>query len=236
MSTLFVPPLCGGMEIIMKLRAVIFDLDGTLMDTLGDIAAGVSFALRQAGRKVPTLAEYRTFIGDGPKVLIQRALGEKIPEAEFEALYRCYFDYYCRHPSENTTVYPEIIPVLECCAAAGLKMAVNTNKQEVLARLLIREKLPDYPFSLILGQTENRPLKPDPSAALLIADAFHADPGEILFIGDSFQDVQTAKNAGMIPYSVLWGYQSESMIRENGGEHFFQHGDELAEAITRILC
>ena len=85
MSTLFVPPLRGGMEIMMKLRAVIFDLDGTLMDTLGDIAAGVSFALRQADRKVPTLAEYRTFIGDGPKVLIQRALGEKIPEAEFEA-------------------------------------------------------------------------------------------------------------------------------------------------------
>lgn len=219
----------------MKIRAAIFDLDGTLMDTLGDIAEGVSYALKKFGKRVPSLAEYRTFIGDGPRVLIQRALGEEIPEDEFSALYDCYFDYYKKHPSANTTVYPEILPALDCCAEKGVKMAVNTNKQEPLAEILIRKKLALYPFSVIRGQKEGRSLKPDPANALAIAEILAVDPSETLFIGDSFQDVKTADNAGMIPVSVLWGYQSEELIRKNGGHFFFRNGEDLAEMIRRSV-
>lgn len=217
----------------MKIKAVIFDLDGTLMDTLGDIAAGVSHALEKFGKKVPTLAEYRSFIGDGPHVLIKKALGKEIPEEEYSALYDCYFDYYCKHPSDNTIVYPEILPALDRCAELGLKMAVNTNKQEYLAEILVREKLSEYPFAAIFGQKEGRPLKPDPTNALTIARQFSVNPSEVLYVGDSFQDVKTADNAGMIPYSVLWGYQSEETIRKNGGRTFFSDGESLADAIKR---
>lgn len=216
----------------MKTKAVIFDLDGTLMDTLGDISAGVSFALQQQGRAIPTLAQYRTYIGDGPKVLLQRALGQDVSAETFSSLYDCYFDYYCRHPAVYTCVYPQILPALQVCRDAGLPMAVNTNKQQVLAELLIKEKLSGFSFSAIVGQQENRPLKPDPAGALQIAEILSVSPEDILFVGDSFQDVLTADHAGMTPLSVLWGYQSEETIRSNGGRYFYRDGVSLRDAIV----
>ncbi|PID92502.1 MAG: HAD family hydrolase [Bacteroidetes bacterium] len=190
----------------MEIKAVIFDLDGTLLHTIEDIAEAANVLLERNGRSPHTIADYLGWIGNGARVFIDLALGGKTPEDELEAIVKEFLAIYGARLTDKTRFYDGIAEMLDELTDRGLKLAVLSNKPHELTCRLCAHYLSRWPFEPILGQREGIPRKPDPQAALEIAEIWGIDPGKILFVGDSDNDVLTALGAGMHPLGVSWGY------------------------------
>ena len=211
----------------MSQKAVIFDLDGTLIDSLEDLANSVNQTLNEFGFNTHKINAYKHFIGDGVKVLLQRATNNNLDEQTIAKLHERFKVIYKKEIDSKTKVYDGIYELFEKLEKENYPKAILSNKPHNFTLDYIKKFFSDYSFINISGQKDSIPKKPDPKAALLIANEFKKDVKDIYFVGDTKIDIQTAKNAGMISIGVLWGFRDEKELRENGADFIVSNTDEL---------
>jgi phosphoglycolate phosphatase len=201
----------------MRLRAIIFDLDGTLLDTLEDLADAMNSVLAEARLPTHPVSAYRTFVGDGIEMLVRRSLPFEVPdEREFARFVELARRAYAERWSCKTQPYPGVPEMVRAFAAAGLRVSVLSNKPDDAVHAVVRTFLPEIGFEVVLGATPSRPRKPDPAAALEIAGRLGVAPAQIAFMGDSSVDMRTAVAAGMFPIGVLWGFRTAEELIASG--------------------
>jgi phosphoglycolate phosphatase len=203
----------------MAFEAVIFDLDGTLLDTLEDLAGAMNAVLARNRLPVHGPEAYRDFVGDGMDMLVRRALPFEVSdEADLRRFVAEMQGEYARRWALTTRPYAGIPELLDALQAAGRPRSVLTNKPEEAARAILAAVLPQGGFHRVFGNVPGRPKKPDPAAALAVAAEMGIAANRILFIGDSAVDMQAATAAGMIPAGALWGFRSAEELRAAGAE------------------
>lgn len=207
--------------------ALIFDLDGTLVDSLPGIAASLNRTLTAHGLPGHSDAMVRSFIGDGLRNLILRAAPKGAEPALIDSLLALYRKDYDLGWASGTTVYPGIHPLLDELRQSGFSMSVLSNKVHEFTVEMVRSIFPSIPFAVVLGQREGVPHKPHPAGALQVAEMLGADPADCVVIGDSTMDVQTAVNAGMRPIAVSWGYHDRDRLIAAGADEIIDHPHEL---------
>jgi phosphoglycolate phosphatase len=193
-------------------RGLIFDLDGTLVDSLPGIAASLNRALATLDRSPHPVAKVRSFVGDGSRVLCQRALGGVGSDADVDALEATFKADYSRTWREGTTVFPGISELLTDLAAAGHFLAVLSNKPHPFTTEIVELLFPGIPFARVLGQHPGLACKPDPAGALEIVAASNLPAEAFTVIGDSTMDLETARRANMRSIAVTWGYQDAHVL------------------------
>ncbi len=212
----------------MYFQAVIFDLDGTLLNTLEDIADSANSALMVHGFPGHEVDAYRHFIGDGVTMLISRALPpEKRHEEIIEDCVKSFRDYYSRNWNVSTRAYEDVPRLLEALAKKKVKTAVHSNKPADFTQRCVGELLSDHTFEMILGQQDGIPKKPDPAGALVIASRLALTPSAFLYLGDSAVDMKTAVRAGMFPVGALWGFRTQEELLEHGAKALIAEPMEL---------
>lgn len=212
----------------MACKAVIFDLDGTLLDTLADIGNATNRALAQAGFPPHPLEAYRYFVGDGVHALITRALPpEKRDPAAIQHCVNLYRTDFGQNWNIQTRPFAGIPAMLDAIAAQGIKMAILTNKPHDFTLLTVAEFLAKWHFEKILGERAGLPKKPDPTGALEIARDLRCAPGEMLYLGDSAVDMQTARAANMFPVGALWGFRTEAELQAGGAARLVKQPLEI---------
>ena len=216
-------------------KLVIFDLDGTLLDTIGDLATSVNHALRLHGYPDHPLEAYRYFVGNGARELIARALPEG--HKNDETIDRLREDFKNHYSSGNDIVltkpYPGIPELVNNCWAERIDMAVASNKYQSATDKLARYYFGDDRFRMILGQREGVPVKPDPTIVTeILAETGYA-PEEVLYVGDSGVDMETALRAGIESVGVTWGFRPREELEEHGAKHIVDRADEIWEIIKR---
>ncbi len=217
----------------MQFKAVIFDLDGTLFDTLADLADSMNRVLECNRLPRHEVSAYRYFVGDGIEMLVRRALPFEVEsEREFQRLVRAMKTEYGQRWLNTTRPYPGVPELLAACVAVGLETAVLSNKPDDATNELVRALLPGHPFCKVLGATAERPKKPHPAAALEIASRLHIPPRHVLFLGDSAVDMQTALAAGMFPVGALWGFRSADELLAAGARMLLKEPADLISWIN----
>lgn len=212
----------------MRFQAVVFDLDGTLLNTLEDIAHSANSALVRYGFPSHGVDEYRYFVGEGLTMLISRALpAEKRNDDIVSDCVKAFNENYSRNWNVNTTPYQGVLELLNELTAKHLKMAILSNKPDDSTKHCVRELLPYKSFEMVLGQREGTPRKPDPAGALEIAETLGIAPPQFLYLGDSGIDMQTATRAGMFPVGALWGFRSAEELRTHGAQVVIDRPMEL---------
>ena len=195
----------------MKHKLVIFDLDGTLVDTIADLGTAVNVALEMRDLPLHTLEEYRKMVGNGVRKLVQRAMPEQLQGDEklLDALLADFMSYYIEHIDDKSAPYPGVPELLAELAAAGFKLAVASNKFQSGAEKLVGRLFPQVPFVAVCGGGDGRPLKPDPAVIRLICDAAGEPLEQAVLVGDSGTDMATARAAGIPAFAVTWGFRPE---------------------------
>lgn len=200
----------------MKTKAVLFDLDGTLTNTLNDISSAMNRALRLHGLPEFPVDAYRYLVGDGAKKLAERAVRDRQELAE--QVRQTYQAYYETHALVTTQPYAGIPELLAALRARGLTLCVLSNKPDADTKNVVRHFFPEVDFGLVRGQVEGVPVKPDPAGAFAVAEALGISPEEFLYLGDTSVDMTCARRAGMHPVGVLWGFREEEELRASGAE------------------
>ena len=195
----------------MSYKLVIFDLDGTLVDTIADLGAAVNVALEKRRLPLHSLEEYRKMVGNGVRKLVQRAMpaAMQADEALLDALLADFMTYYIEHINDKSAPYPGIPELLAELDAAGVKLAVASNKFQSGAEKLIGRLFPQVPFVAVCGGGQGRPLKPDPAVIRQICDAAGEPLERTVLVGDSGTDMATAAAAGIPAVAVTWGFRPE---------------------------
>jgi phosphoglycolate phosphatase len=204
---------------IKKFKAVLFDLDGTLLNTLQDLADSMNAALRRFGFAEHPAEDYKNFVGDGVEELVKRALPqtERNADTVAECLKLNRSEYQHRW-AVHTRPYPGIIETLDELRQRNIPMSVLSNKPQEFTFKIVNEFLSDYDFVLIRGAEENVPVKPDPTAALQIAEQMKIPPARFVYVGDSGTDMQTASAAGMYAVGALWGFRTKDELFRAGAQ------------------
>lgn len=192
-------------------KAVIFDLDGTLLNTLGDLTAAVNHSLAACGFPLRTEAQVRSYVGDGVKELVQRACPAEADSAAHQAVMEQYFPYYAAHNADLTHPYEGVMDLLKDLKVAGYRLAVVSNKHDAGTQALCRRFFGDY-LDLVVGADGTRPLKPAPDSLLYALSQLEVAPEDVWYVGDSVMDVQTAHRAGVRCVAVTWGFQDADRL------------------------
>ncbi|MDY6854746.1 MAG: HAD family hydrolase [Thermodesulfobacteriota bacterium] len=204
-------------ETFMTYKAVLFDLDGTLINTLEDIGDAVNRVLINRGFPIHTTDAYRYFVGDGAAKLIKRALPvEEQGDETFEACLQAFKEDYAQNWNVKTRLYEGISEMLDTLSSHNIKIAILSNKPHEFTEQCVSEFLPHWNFQVVMGQQDPFPLKPDPRGALEIARLLEVLPEETLYLGDTSIDMNTAKAAGMFPVGVLWGFRHAEELKQSG--------------------
>ena len=211
-------------------KLVIFDLDGTLLDTLPDLQAVLNYCLKMSALPEISLDDTKKFIGNGAKKLVERAVGADNAEL-VEEVYRNYNKYFAQCDNNLTRLFEGVDGLLKRLKDLNIKLAILSNKPQYGVTSAYQKFLSEYRFDAVLGQTDGVPLKPDPSVTLEIINIFGLRREECLFVGDGETDVLTAKNAGVNCVSVLWGYRTLKQLEEVGAKTFVKDCDELLNLI-----
>lgn len=216
----------------MRYQAVLFDLDGTLLDTLEDLAVAANRVLTRQGLPSHPVDAFRTFVGDGLLALVERILPEDLrTPAMIQESATAFEEEYARNWHEHSQPYPGIANLLDRLTTAGLRMSILSNKPDAFTRLCVQQLLPQWTFEPLLGQRPGVPKKPDPGAALEIARLLGLAPTDILYVGDSGVDMRTARSAGMDAAGVLWGFRDAGELRQAGAHHLIARPEELLPLI-----
>lgn len=218
----------------MRAVAVIFDLDGTLLDTLGDIAAAMNRALAAVGHPGHDVAAYRAMIGEGARTLAERAAPPlvAVPGA-IDALLVRYQAAYADAMVDTTRPYPGMVEVVDALVARGVPLGVLSNKPDAPTRRLVELLFPGR-FAQAFGQRDGVPRKPDPRAALELAAILGAPPATTLFVGDTAVDMATAKAAGMVAIGVRWGFRPEE-LEAAGAARIIDRAEAILALVERYL-
>jgi phosphoglycolate phosphatase len=214
----------------MRYQAVMFDLDGTLADTLRDIADAANHALAQLGRPTFPVPKYRYLVGQGARWLMTTALGPGHADLVERglALFRAH---YALHGLDHTGPYSGIAELLDELSRQELKLAVLSNKPDSAVRAMMAGVFSRWRFDAASGEIEGGPLKPNPAAALRIATRLGIEPAAWLYVGDTSVDMLTAVAAGMFPVGVLWGFRDEPELRESGAKVIIRQPLELLDLL-----
>ncbi len=203
----------------MKFKAIIFDMDGTIFDSLEDIADSMNTVLKENGYSKHPVDAYRQFIGDGIELLVKRALPESEQGRETIRYYvKAMRNEYAKRWTLKTRPYPGISKMIDECISEGLKLAVLTNKLEDSAIELIDRLLPEKHFDYIWGARSQLPKKPDPAGALLLIRQMNLRPSDCIYLGDMPVDMKTALSAEIYALGALWGYRTADELFEAGAQ------------------
>ncbi len=212
----------------MTCKAVLFDLDGTLLDTLEDLADSANHALVEMQMPLHPVDAYRYFVGDGMMTLIERIVPDDRRDPQtIMATAEAFRRHYTKNWHVKSRPYAGIGEMLTALVDAGLQLAILSNKPQDFTELCVERLLGDFSFAPVLGQREGIPKKPDPAGALEIADILNIAPEKFLYLGDTSIDMQTAGRAGMCAVGVLWGFRTEKELRESGADHLIQAPSDL---------
>lgn len=214
----------------MKYRLAVFDMDGTILNTLDDIADSVNYTLERFGYPTRTREEIRTFVGSGIKKLMQRACPPDIEEARLSEILPVYDAYYLSHCACKTGPYPGVISLLRDLRAAGVMTAVVSNKSDDGVRALCRRYF-DGLFDAIVGERSDVPTKPAPDMVEIVLTQLGVKKADAVYIGDSDVDVATARNSGLDLIAVTWGFRPEALLRSLGAACIAHDTDELKKAL-----
>jgi phosphoglycolate phosphatase len=216
----------------MTMRAAIFDLDGTLLDTLTDLGTSMNRVLKRMDFPEHPITAYKTFVGEGISVLARRALPQgKNDESLIGATVEAMSIEYTNRCMDATKPYPDIVPLLEALAKQEIKLAILSNKPHAMTKLLAAHYFPQTPFNCVIGARDGVPKKPHPLGALEIARHIEIDPDDFLFVGDSGIDMDTATFAGMFPVGALWGFREKHELLTHGARKVIEHPLELLSVI-----
>ena len=216
-------PLCP------RFQAVLFDMDGTLLDTLSDMQDAVNHILLENGWPQRTLEEIRAFVGNGAAKLMERAIPEPIAPQRFHEILSTYKDWYQAHNCVKTAPYPGIPALLAALAEAGIKTAVVSNKPDATTKTLAARFFPGLPA---FGQRDDVPPKPAPDLVFRALETLGVDAADAIYVGDSEVDVATARNAGLPLIAVSWGFRGREKLEIAGAEHIA----DTAPQLLKMLC
>ncbi len=214
----------------MKLpfRAAIFDLDGTLADSLGDIGGAMNEALAARGLKPHALPDYHPFIGEGVEHLARRA-APSLEDAHLPAFVEEYRARYAARIDQDTRPYDGIVELLDALAAAEVPLAVLSNKRDDFTVELVKRRFGKWKFHAVRGERLGVKRKPDPAAAISIATELGVEPTDCVFVGDTAIDMKTAVAAKMLPVGVLWGFRGREELLAAGAKRLISHPRELLD-------
>ncbi len=214
----------------MTFDAVVFDLDGTLADTLSDIAAAMNYALARNGLRQRDPDEYRSLVGEGVIRLVERA----VPADRLDLVEPVLADlraHYGEHMLDRTRAYPGIPELLDGLGDRGISMAVLSNKPQAATRWMVERMFGENRFAAVLGGRDDVPLKPDPSALLEIVGDLGAEPERSAYVGDTRTDMETAVAAGVLPVGVAWGFRERDELIEHGARAVIARPLELLDLL-----
>lgn len=214
----------------MKYKAVIFDMDGTILNTLEDLKNATNYSLRQFGMPERSLEEVRMFVGNGIRKLVERAVPAGTSEEKIAQVLDVFLEYYEIHNADNTSPYPGILELVEKLKKSGIKTAVSTNKADVPAQELGREYFNGI-FDLIVGQQDGLKVKPAPDSVNKILSILDIQKKDAIYIGDSDVDVQTAKNSGLDFIGVSWGFRGREFLEKNGAKNIVDNANEILDLV-----
>lgn len=216
-------------------KLAIFDLDGTLIDTIEDLGTAVNHALGLRGLALHSMAEYKDMVGHGVRNLVKDALagslGRQPEDALVDSALADFVDYYVAHIDVHTRPYPGIQALLSNLQGKGLKLAVASNKFQEGAEKLVKEFFPDIRFVAVLGNSPELPLKPDAAVVQLVLDKAGVSREEAVFVGDSATDMKTAANGGVRSIGVSWGFRPRTDLEQSGAMDIADSAEQLFEKI-----
>jgi phosphoglycolate phosphatase len=209
-------------------KVFIFDLDGTLLDTLGDLAASVNYALRTHGMPEHSIDDVRRFVGNGVRKLMERAVPDGVSNPDFEAAFSTFRQHYMAHSLDTTKPYDGIPEALEALKAEGCRLAVVSNKMMAATQALCRHFFPDT-IEVAIGEDEAHGIrkKPSPDTVFAALRSLGVGKDEAVYVGDSDVDIETAANAGLPCVSVLWGFRDRDFLIQHGAKTFISAPSEL---------
>lgn len=211
-------------------KLAVFDMDGTILDTLEDLKDSTNFALEKCGYPTRSYDEVRRFVGNGIRKLIERAVPEGLTVEQIDRVHEVFTEHYKVHCADKTKAYDGIKPLLEKLRASGVKTAVVSNKADYGVQELCKEYF-DGLFDYAVGEREGIRRKPAPDAVNEALRVLGIDKSEAVYIGDSDVDFETAKNAELPCISVLWGFRDEEFLREKGATLFVRDPAEIYDII-----
>lgn len=214
----------------MKYKLAIFDLDGTILDTLEDMADAVNYALGEYDYPLRTIEEVRRFVGNGIRKLIERAVPAGLAPEEISRVHQAFSVYYQQHCADKTRPYEGIVPLLQRLRAAGCLTAVVSNKPDVAVQPLCRQYYEGL-FDFAVGEREGIRRKPAPDAVLEVLRRLEVDAADAIYIGDSEVDIQTAANAGLDCIVVTWGFRDRAYLESQGGRRFVDSPEEIDDIV-----
>jgi phosphoglycolate phosphatase len=215
----------------MTLRAAIFDLDGTLLDTIEDLTDSMNAALASLGFPVRTICECKNLVGDGLHTFIQRALPEENrgnPEIAARLGTAMRAEYRARN-TFKTKPYPGVREMLEALRMRGIPLSILSNKPHPSTVEVVERYFPGFPFRGVYGAREDVPVKPDPAGALEIIRALAIPPAEFLYLGDTNTDMQTARAAGAFAVGALWGFRTADELLQNGAQALAERPEDILD-------
>ena len=217
------------------IKAVVYDLDGTLLNTLTTIAGYGNAAMKKFGFCEFEERKYRYFVGNGAKVLIERMLNEAgAPKDKyFDRIYTYYNEIYDANPLYNTKPYDGIPELVSAVRELGIKQAVLSNKPDFAVKSNIKHFFGET-FDKVYGGREGIALKPDPGALFALLDELDAKPDECVYVGDTYVDMKTGKSAGAVTVGVLWGFRDRKELEENNADYIVSEPSEIYTLIKRI--
>ena len=214
----------------MKYEAVIFDLDGTLVNSLQDLANAVNFAMNELGQPKHELEAFRYLVGQGLRNMIKDSLGREFEEKTDEGM-KLFHKHYDVHQYDNTKPYEGVAQMLQRLCDAGMKVCILSNKPDAATKSVVGHLLKGIEFSIVRGQREGIPIKPNPIAVLEMTEQLGVDPEKIVYVGDSKVDMLTGKSAGLYTIGVSWGFRDIMELQQNGADVIVDDTEQLLDAI-----
>ena len=212
------------------IKGVIFDLDGTTINTLNELYVSINQTLKEYGYPTKTLDEVRMGVGRGFRKLVEAVVPEKLDEEKLTEIGRSYQKAYTENYLKSD-VYPGMTDLLKELQERGIRLVVNSNKSDRFTKALIAKNYPDIRFTAVYGGREGFPMKPDPTVAKQIAEQMGLEIKEVLYVGDSDVDIQTGRNAGMKTAGCLWGFRDRETLANAGADHILEKPEDLLKLL-----
>ena len=214
-----------------NIKTIIFDLDGTLIDTLQDLADSANHALKLLGLPPHPVGSFRHKVGDGARKLISRCLDDQHQHL-IDVMLQHQRDYYADHCFDHTKPYPGVPEMLTAVQKQNYKLAVLSNKPDDFTKLIVNHYFGPDLFLIVRGHLPDAPHKPVPTSALQIAQQLNTPPQNTAFLGDTAIDMKTANNANMLPIGATWGFRSRNELQQNGAKKIINHPSKLIEVLN----